>query len=224
MPPPSAPPPRARVPHFHPTPPGGRPHSRPPAAHVRAGAKDPRAARTRGRRGSAALRGQPRAQQAASPTPPTPRLPLPPSPPHPEAPQRRGAGCAQVCGAMPCAEPTRGPGGRGAMIDRPNSRLISYLRPRALIGCALTSSDPAAPRWAGEGGGRGRRCAPDKPESHFQPQVDFVPTIGGVAAPLHGCGQTSSSAPLLMEPHLLRLLLGLLLGGTRALAGYPIWW
>ncbi|XP_055264083.1 proto-oncogene Wnt-3 isoform X1 [Moschus berezovskii] len=27
-----------------------------------------------------------------------------------------------------------------------------------------------------------------------------------------------------MEPHLLRLLLGLLLCGTRVLAGYPIWW
>lgn len=136
----------------------------------------------------------------------------------------RGAGFAQVCWAMPFPEPDSWAGREGRVIDRLNYRLISYLRPRALIGCSLTSSNPAAPRWAREGGGCGWRCASDKPESHFQSQVDFVPTIGGVAPPLHGRGQTSSSAPLLMEPHLLGLLLGLLLCGTRVLAGYPIWW
>lgn len=136
----------------------------------------------------------------------------------------RGAGFAQVCWAMPFPEPDSWAGREGRVIDRLNYRLISYLRPRALIGCSLTSSNPAAPRWAREGGSCGWRCASDKPESHFQSQVDFVPTIGGVAPPLHGRGQTSSSAPLLMEPHLLRLLLGLLLCGTRVLAGYPIWW
>ncbi|CAK7289924.1 hypothetical protein VULLAG_LOCUS844 [Vulpes lagopus] len=125
---------------------------------------------------------------------------------------------------MPFREPDSWAGREGRVIDRLNYRLISYLRPRALIGCSLTSSNPAAPRWAREGGGCGWRCASDKPESHFQSQVDFVPTIGGVAPPLHGRGQTSSSAPLLMEPHLLGLLLGLLLCGTRVLAGYPIWW
>lgn len=135
-----------------------------------------------------------------------------------------GAGFAQVCREMPFPEPESWAGREGRVIDRLNYRLISYLRPRALIGCSLTSSNPAAPRWAREGGGCGWRCASDKPESHFQPQVDFVPTIGGVAPPLHGRGQTSSSAPLLMEPHLLGLLLGLLFGGTRVLAGYPIWW
>ncbi|XP_019799968.3 proto-oncogene Wnt-3 [Neophocaena asiaeorientalis asiaeorientalis] len=125
---------------------------------------------------------------------------------------------------MPFPEPDSWAGREGRVIDRLNYRLISYLRPRALIGCSLTSSNPAAPRWAREGGSCGWRCASDKPESHFQSQVDFVPTIGGVAPPLHGRGQTSSSAPLLMEPHLLGLLLGLLLCGTRVLAGYPIWW
>lgn len=136
----------------------------------------------------------------------------------------RGAGFAQVCWAMPFPEPDSWAGREGRVIDRLNYRLISYLRPRALIGCSLTSSNPAAPRWAREGGRCGWRCASDKPESHFQSQVDFVPTIGGVAPPLHGRGQTSSSALLLMEPHLLGLLLGLLLCGTRVLAGYPIWW
>lgn len=147
-------------------------------------------------------------------------VPCPPSSSH----WVRGAGFAQVCWAMPFPEPDSWAGREGRVIDRLNYRLISYLRPRALIGCSLTSSNPAAPRWAREGGSCGWRCASDKPESHFQSQVDFVPTIGGVAPPLHGRGQTSSSAPLLMEPHLLRLLLGLLLCGTRVLAGYPIWW
>lgn len=147
-------------------------------------------------------------------------VPCPPSSSH----WVRGAGFAQVCWAMPFPEPDSWAGREGRVIDRLNYRLISYLRPRALIGCSLTSSNPAAPRWAREGGSCGWRCASDKPESHFQSQVDFVPTIGGVSPPLHGRGQTSSSAPLLMEPHLLRLLLGLLLGGTRVLAGYPIWW
>ncbi|XP_069883007.1 proto-oncogene Wnt-3 [Dipodomys merriami] len=136
----------------------------------------------------------------------------------------RGTGFAQVFWAMPFPERELWAGREGRVIDRPNYGLISYLRPRALIGCSLTSSNPAAPRRAREGGGRGWRCASDKPESHFQPQVDFVPTIGGVAPPLHDRGQTSSSALLLMEPHLLGLLVGLLLGGTRVLAGYPIWW
>lgn len=135
-----------------------------------------------------------------------------------------GAGFTQVYWAMPFPEPDSWARREGRVIDRLNYRLISYLRPRALIGCSLTSSNPAAPRWAREGGGCGWRCASDKPESHFQSQVDFVPTIGGVAPPLHGRGQTSSSALLLMEPHLLGLLLGLLLCGTRVLAGYPIWW
>lgn len=142
----------------------------------------------------------------------------------PSSPWVRGAGFAQVCGAMPFPEPDSRAAREGRVIDRLNYRLISYLRPRALIGCSLTSSNPAAPRWAREGGGCGWRCASDKPESHFQSQVDFVPTIGGVAPPLHGRGQTSSSALLLMEPHLLGLLLGLLLCGTGVLAGYPIWW
>lgn len=145
-------------------------------------------------------------------------------PPNPKFPLCPGRGFAQVCWAMPFPEPDSWAGREGRVIDRLNYRLISYLRPRALIGCSLTSSNPAAPRWAREGGGCGWRCASDKPESHFQSQVDFVPTIGGVAPPLHGRGQTSSSAPLLMEPHLLGLLLGLLLCGTRVLAGYPIWW
>ncbi|MEJ1283996.1 wingless-type MMTV integration site family member 3 [Cricetulus griseus] len=125
---------------------------------------------------------------------------------------------------MPFPEPELWAGREGRVIDRLNYRLISYLRPRALIGCSLTSSNPAARRWAPKGGGCGWRCASEKPESHFQPQVDFVPTIGGVAPPLHDRRQTSSSALLLMEPHLLGLLLGLLLSGTRVLAGYPIWW
>ena len=43
----------------------------------------------------------------------------------------------------------------GAVIDRLNYRLISYLRPRALIGCSLTSSNPAAPRWARRGAAAG---------------------------------------------------------------------
>lgn len=142
----------------------------------------------------------------------------------PRPPCARGAGFAQVCREMPFPEPELWAGREGPVIDRLNYRLISYLRPRALIGCSLTSSNPAARRWAPEGGGCGWRCASDKPESHFQPQVDFVPTIGGVAPPLHDRRQTSSSALLLMEPHLLGLLLGLLLSGTRVLAGYPIWW
>lgn len=162
-----------------------------------------------GRRGAAVVPGQRRVQRARVPS---------------SSPWVRGAGFAQVCWAMPFPEPDSRAGREGSVIDRLNYRLISYLRPRALIGCSLTSSNPAAPRCAREGGGCGWRCASDKPESHFQSQVDFVPTIGGVAPPLHGRGQTSSSAPLLMEPHLLGLLLGLLLCGTRVLAGYPIWW
>lgn len=142
----------------------------------------------------------------------------------PRPPCAPGAGFAQVCREMPFPEPELWAGREGRVIDRLNYRLISYLRPRALIGCSLTSSNPAARRWAPEGGGCGWRCASEKPESHFQPQVDFVPTIGGVAPPLHDRRQTSSSALLLMEPHLLGLLLGLLLSGTRVLAGYPIWW
>lgn len=180
----------------------------PTSHHVNAGSK-PQLPKPGGLGGAAAIPGQQR----------VPRALCPPGPQY-----VRSLGFAQVCWAMPFPEPELWAGREGRVIDRLNYRLISYLRPRALIGCSLTSSNPAAPRWAREGGGCGWRCASDKPESHFQPQVDFVPTIGGVAPPLHGRGQTSTSALLLMEPHLLGLLVGLLLGGTRVLAGYPIWW
>ena len=106
-------------------------------------------------------------------------MPCPPSSSH----WVRGAGFAQVCWAMPFPEPDSWAGREGRVIDRLNYRLISYLRPRALIGCSLTSSNPAAPRWALEGGSCGWRCASDKPESHFQSQVDFVPTTGGRRSP-----------------------------------------
>lgn len=73
----------------------------------------------------------------------------------PSSPCVRGAGFAQVCRAMPFPEPDSWAGREGRVIDRLNYRLISYLRPRALIGCSLTSSNPAAPRWARRGAAAG---------------------------------------------------------------------
>lgn len=75
--------------------------------------------------------------------------------PYPSSHGVRGAGFAQVCWAMPFPEPDSWAGREGRVIDRLNYRLISYLRPRALIGCSLTSSNPAAPRWARRGAAAG---------------------------------------------------------------------